>query len=86
MAYADYNDICRMTEEMVSSMAMAVHGSYKIPYQLDDGTPVEIDFTPPYPRVSFVSEIEKRAGVTLPRPIDSNGKFADIWVHVYGER
>lgn len=75
MAYADYNDVCKMTEEMVSSMALAIHGTYKVPYQPDgpDGPTIEIDFTPPYPRVGFVEEIEKRAGVKLPRPLDSDG-------------
>lgn len=77
MAYADYNDIAKMTEELISSMALAIHGSYKIPYQPDGpgGETVYIDFTPPYPRVSFVDEIEKRAKVKLPRPLDSEGAY-----------
>lgn len=79
MAYADYNDLCKITEELVSSMALAIHGTYKIPYQPDgpSGETLEIDFTPPYPRVSFVAEIEKRSGVTLPRPLDSDGTYRD---------
>ena len=35
-----------------------------------DGAPVTIDFTPPWPRISMVEEIEKKGGVTLGRNFD----------------
>lgn len=34
-AYADYNDLMAMTEEMVSGMVLAIKGSYKIQYHPD---------------------------------------------------
>eukprot|EP00923_Selenidium_pygospionis_P004064 GHVN01006450.1.p1 GENE.GHVN01006450.1~~GHVN01006450.1.p1 ORF type:complete len:301 (-),score=62.43 GHVN01006450.1:259-1161(-) len=71
MAYADYHDLMRMTEELLSKMVIAVHGTHKIKYQPPEGDEVEIDFTPPFDRFSLVGEIEKRAKVTLPRPFDS---------------
>ena len=30
-----------------------------------EGPPVEIDFTPPWPRISMVEEIEKKSGITV---------------------
>ena len=34
-AYADYNDLIRMTEEMISGLVLAIKGSYKIQYHPD---------------------------------------------------
>jgi len=31
-AYADYNDLMEMTEDMLSKMVYSIRGSYKIPY------------------------------------------------------
>mmetsp|Transcript_99178 Transcript_99178/g.318213 ORF Transcript_99178/g.318213 Transcript_99178/m.318213 type:complete len:558 (-) Transcript_99178:217-1890(-) len=69
MAYADYNDLMDITEELFSSMVLNIKGSYKIQYHPDgpEGEPIEIDFTPPWPRISMVEEIEKKAGVTIDR-------------------
>jgi lysyl-tRNA synthetase class 2 len=47
-AYADYEDLMDMTEEMISGMVMEITGGYKIRYQPKPNTEeVEIDFTPP---------------------------------------
>ena len=48
MAYADYNDLMDMTEELFSAMVLNIKGSYKIEYHPTgpDGPAVEIDFTP----------------------------------------
>lgn len=53
-------------------MVMSIHGTYKIPFHPDgpNGPVVELDFTPPFKRLSLVEEIEKQAIVTLPRPLD----------------
>ncbi len=47
-AYTDYNGVMRRTEEMVAHVVQKVHGKLKIPYQGQ-----EIDFTPPWPRISL---------------------------------
>ncbi|EZG45152.1 lysine-tRNA ligase [Gregarina niphandrodes] len=82
-AYADYHDLMELTEHLISSMVKDLTGSYKIMYDPDNtgaenpgvetkkSEPVEIDFTPPWPRFSFVEEIEKCSGTKLPRPLDS---------------
>ena len=73
MAYADYNDLMDMTEELFSAMVLNIKGSYKIQYHADgpDAPPVEIDFTPPWPRLPMVETIEKAAGVTLRRDFET---------------
>mmetsp|Transcript_28918 Transcript_28918/g.81442 ORF Transcript_28918/g.81442 Transcript_28918/m.81442 type:complete len:621 (-) Transcript_28918:156-2018(-) len=67
-AYADYNDLMDLTEDMVSSMVKDVCGSYKISYHADgpDSPPTEIDFTPPWRRISMVSGLEEVCGFKLP--------------------
>eukprot|EP00747_Dinoflagellata_sp_TGD_P162929 gnl/TRDRNA2_/TRDRNA2_181096_c0_seq1.p2 gnl/TRDRNA2_/TRDRNA2_181096_c0~~gnl/TRDRNA2_/TRDRNA2_181096_c0_seq1.p2 ORF type:complete len:556 (-),score=165.44 gnl/TRDRNA2_/TRDRNA2_181096_c0_seq1:41-1708(-) len=69
MAYADYNDLMDITEELFSSMVLNIKGSYKIEYHPDgpEGKAVEIDFTPPWRRISMVEEIEKKTGKKIPR-------------------
>merc|ERR1711972_959716 len=69
MAYADYSKIMSMTEEMLSSMVKSITGSYMLEYHPEgpDGDAIQIDFTPPWPRLSMVEEIERRADVELPR-------------------
>jgi len=74
MAYADYNDLMDMTEEMVASMVMSIHGTYKIEYHADGpgSEPVILDFSPPYRRVSMVEEIERLSGVKIPLPYEGD--------------
>ncbi|XP_048648370.1 lysine--tRNA ligase [Marmota marmota marmota] len=68
MAYADYHDLMEITEKMVSGMVKNITGSYKIIYHPDgpEGQAYEIDFTPPFRRISMVEELEKALGVKLP--------------------
>ncbi|KAL0039564.1 hypothetical protein WJX77_002057 [Trebouxia sp. C0004] len=73
-AYADYNDLMDLTEDMVSSMVKKIKGSYKIQYHADgpDKPTVEIDFTPPWRRISMVSGLEEVLGVQLPKDLSSD--------------
>jgi len=66
-AYADYNDLMDMTEEMVSGMVKDITGDYKIMYSPKPGAdPVEVDFTPPWPRISMIEGLEEKMGIKLP--------------------
>jgi len=66
-AYADYNDLMDMTEEMLSGMVKDITGGYKINYSPKPGVPeVEIDFTPPFKRVSMMEGLEAAMNVKLP--------------------
>lgn len=68
MAYADYNDLMDITEKMVSGMVKSIHGTYKVPYHPDgpDGEALELDFTPPFKRVSMITTLEEKLKVKFP--------------------
>ncbi|KAL7303717.1 hypothetical protein TKK_0003850 [Trichogramma kaykai] len=74
MAYADYNDIMQITESMISGMVKTIHGSYKIKYHPDGegGEEVEIDFTPPFKRVSMIKTLEEELKVKFPNANELN--------------
>ena len=59
-AYADYNDVMEMVEQMISRLAVEATGSMQVVV----GEQV-IDFTPPWRRVSFREEILRRSGIDL---------------------
>jgi lysyl-tRNA synthetase, class II len=66
-AYADYNDLMDMCEELVSGLVMKICGSYKIQYSPKPGLPkVEIDFTPPFKRISMIEGLEEAMKTKLP--------------------
>ncbi|KAK7863618.1 hypothetical protein R5R35_006157 [Gryllus longicercus] len=68
MAYADYNDLMTLTESMVAGMVKSIHGTYKIVYHPDgpEGEPVQVDFTPPFKRISMMASLEKALNTKLP--------------------
>lgn len=57
-AYADYNDMMELTENLVAYCAEKVLGTTKINYQ---GT--ELDLTPPWNRLTMVDAVKKYSGV-----------------------
>ena len=57
-AYADYKDMMDITENVISHMAEVATGSMKVNYQ---GT--EIDFTPPWRRMTMEECVKEYAGV-----------------------
>src|ERR1700694_1686766 len=61
-AYADYNDIMKLVEEMICSIAVEVKGSPRITFQ---GT--EIDLTPPWPRIRLLDAIAEFTGIDVNR-------------------
>lgn len=74
MAYADYKDLIKLTEDMLSSMVKELTGSYKIKFHPDPSTPekvLEIDFSPPWRQINMMEELEKCLGEPLPKDIES---------------
>jgi lysyl-tRNA synthetase class 2 len=57
-AYADYNDMMELTENLCAYVAKEVLGTTKVTYQ---GT--EIDFAPPWRRITMMDAVKEYAGV-----------------------
>ena len=70
-AYADYNDLMKLTEDMLSQMVFQIHGSYIIKYHPngpeDKDNIIDIDFTPPFRRIPMMKGLEDILGVELPK-------------------
>jgi lysyl-tRNA synthetase, class II len=77
-AYADYNDLMEMTEDMLSKMVYSIRGSYKIPYhpngQEDKENVIEIDFTPPFRRIPMMKGLEDVLGIKMPLNTELGGE------------
>ena len=85
MAYADYNDIMNMTEEMLSGMVLKFTGGYEIKYhpegkdEFDKKTGKKltnkpewiINFKPPFKRIEMIPELEKELNVKFPENLES---------------
>lgn len=75
MAYADYEDLIQITEDMLSKMVKEITGSFIIKFHPDpDNNPtqvLDIDFTPPWRRINMLEELEKCLGVPFPADIES---------------
>jgi len=74
MAYADYQDLMNIAEELVSGAVYAIHGTYKIKWQPLKKDEVELDFTPPWPRYPLCETVEERGGLKIPRTFDDKCK------------
>ena len=59
-AYADYNDVMAMVEQLVSQLAVELHGTA----QVNLGGQA-VDFTPPWRRASLPEELRRRGGIDL---------------------
>ena len=57
-AYADYEDMMKLTEELISGLAKDLFGSSKIKYQ-----DKEIDLTTPWQRRSFADVVKKKFNI-----------------------
>lgn len=57
-AYSDYNDMMRLTEDLISSVCLKVCGSMKVEYQ-----GIEIDFTPPWRRITMLDAVREYSGI-----------------------
>ena len=57
-AYADYNDMMELTENMISQVCMDVLGTTKVIYQ-----DTEIEFKPPWRRLTMIDAVKEYANV-----------------------
>ncbi len=57
-AYVDYEEMMRLTEQMVAAICTEVRGTTVLDYQ---GT--QLDFTPPWPRIKLLDMVKDTAGI-----------------------
>ncbi len=72
-AYADYNDVMKMAEEMVAYVAQEVLGTTRITYQGN-----EIDLAPPWPRRSLRQAIKEESGIDYQDHPDAQSLYQAI--------
>jgi lysyl-tRNA synthetase class 2 len=77
-AFADYEDLMRLVEEMIHFIAVEVKGTPRITYQ---GT--EIDLTPPWPRIRLLDAIAEFTGIEVDRFPDKESLATDMRAHGY---
>lgn len=58
--YADYEDLMKLAEDLVSKLVKEIHGSYKFKYE-----GVELNFASPFKRVSFTELVKKYSDIDL---------------------
>ncbi|OYT48356.1 MAG: lysine--tRNA ligase [Desulfurococcales archaeon ex4484_42] len=63
-AYADYNKIMRLTEDLISTVAQKVLGTTKVRYKVNDEE-VVLDLSPPYKRIKLVEGLKEYAGIDV---------------------
>lgn len=59
-AYADYQDVMFMVEQMVSGLALELLGSYRVKFK-----DTEIDFTPPWRRLDLRQSVKDATGIDI---------------------
>jgi lysyl-tRNA synthetase class 2 len=79
-AYATYQDLIRLTEELCHALALEVTGVPIVTFQGQ-----AIDLTPPYPRVSMLGEAARALGLTAEEAISGHG-LGEALVRAAAER
>lgn len=59
VAYWDYNDLIKFSEEFFSWLALEINNSYKVKFG-----EYEIDFTPPYRKIRYFDYLQEKTGKT----------------------
>ncbi len=77
-AYADYEDIMTLVEEMIHFIAIEVKGTPRITYQGD-----EIDLTPPWPRIRLLDAIAEFTGIDVNLYPDKESLAAEMRANGY---
>src|SRR5690606_17529576 len=65
MAYADYHDVTAMAEELLAGLVRELTGGTILERHDEHGSPVTLDFTPPFRRVQFVDGIREHSGIDV---------------------
>jgi len=68
-AYSDYNEIVKLTEDLLSKMVYEILGTYEVP--LPSNPEIMISFKAPFQKISFIDKIEELVGRKLPKDLVS---------------
>lgn len=71
-AYADYNDVMKLVEDMMSTIALDIFGTTKLTFQGK-----AIDLTPPWKRLPMAAAVKKYAGFDVTTMSDEE-LFAEV--------
>lgn len=73
--YADYEDMMKLIEDLLSSLVMKITGSYKIKFHPEGKENpdkiYEIDFTPPFKRISMMEALSEKIQAPMPADYES---------------
>ncbi len=75
-AYVTYEDLMTYSEKMISGVIKEIKGTMKLSYQ---GT--ELDFTPPWSRISYRDAVFKHTGIDIAVADDEKKLLAEIKKH-----
>jgi len=73
-AYADYNDVMELTEDMLRTVAQRVLGTTRLTYPMPDGGRVEIDLGQRFRRVTMAEALSEAMGRDVERVSDDELK------------
>ena len=59
-AYANYEDLIKLTSEMVSKIVKNIHGKYTLEYE-----GARLNFKPPFKRITFTQLVKENSGIDL---------------------
>jgi lysyl-tRNA synthetase class 2 len=59
-AYRDFEDMMALTEDIISSIILEVHGKFEIPYG-----DITLDFTKPWKKLSMADAVKEYAGIDI---------------------
>lgn len=73
--YADYEDMMKLIEDLLSELVMKITGSYKIKFhpkgKENPEEIYEIDFTPPFRRISMMEALSEKINAPMPADYES---------------
>nr|A0A120HYZ1.1 RecName: Full=Lysine--tRNA ligase cla4; AltName: Full=Cladosporin biosynthesis cluster protein 4; AltName: Full=Lysyl-tRNA synthetase; Short=LysRS [Cladosporium cladosporioides]AMB51801.1 putative lysyl-tRNA synthetase [Cladosporium cladosporioides] len=65
-AYADYNDLMAMTEDLISSMVKHITGGYETTFESQTGQVYTINWQSPWKRIDMIPALEEACGDKFP--------------------